>query len=89
MSRGKDREIVGLSVHMNKTVHHTYLSNYKQSFMFASADIDVCNGLTLDNNYLLQQLQNVIKSFNCQCGDNNIIKNVTPQVFLPSSEACK
>ena len=68
-SRGKVREILGLSSSMNKIVRPTYLSNYKEYLIFSASDTEGVHGLTLDSNYLLGQLNNVIKSVKLWCGD--------------------
>ena len=74
---------------MIKIVRPTYLSNDKYSLIVAAANIEGGHGLPLDHNYILDQLQLVIKAVKFWCGDNHIINNVTPQLFLPSRQACQ
>ena len=69
---------------MNKIVLPTYLSNDKESLIFSHDEIEVVHGILLDSNYLLEQLQCVIKAVKLWCGDNNILNNDIPQVFLPN-----
>ena len=52
-SRVVVREIIGLSAPMNKIGRPTYLSNDKESLIFAAADIKGGHGLPLDGNYIL------------------------------------
>ena len=72
---------------MNKIGRPTYLSNEKESLTVVAADIEGAHVLTMDSNYLLYLLQRVIKAVNCWCGDNYILNNVTPQVFMPSRQS--
>ena len=88
-SRGKVWEILGLSSPMNKIGRTTYLSNYNEYLIVASNYIESDNGLPLDSNSLLGQLQRVIKAVKFWWGDNDIINNVTHQVFTPSCQACQ
>ena len=44
---------------------------------------------TLDSSSLLDQLQCSIKSVKFWCGDNDIINNVTLQLFLPIRQLCQ
>ena len=61
---GKVRETVGFSAPMNKIGPPTYLSNDKDYLIVAAAEIEGGHGLPLDSNYILEQLQRVIKTFN-------------------------
>ena len=62
---------------MNKIGRLTYLGNFKDSLIFASAEIGSGYGLPLDSNYILGQLHNFIKDLNFWCGDNYILNYVT------------
>ena len=74
---------------MNKIVLPTYLSNEKEYLIVAAVDIERVHELPLDSNYLLEKLQRTIKTVKLWCGDNEIIKNATPQVFPPSHQECQ
>ena len=74
---------------MNKIALPTYLINEKEYLIVAAADIESEHDLLLDSNSLLEQLQIDIKAVKFWCGDNEIIKNGTPQVFPPSHQACQ
>ena len=87
--RGKVREIAGLLAPMNKTSCPTYHINDKEYLIVSASDIEGGHGLPLDSNYILWQLQHVLKAVNFWCGDNDIIKNVTHQVFTQSRQACR
>ena len=76
--------MLGLSSTTNKIGCLTYLSNDKESLIVAYADIEGGRGLTLYISYILGGLHHVIKAANFWCGDNDIINNVTPQLFQPS-----
>ena len=67
---------------MNKIGHPTYLSNDKESLIVAAAEIEGGHGLPLDSNSILDQLKHLIKAVKWWCVDNEIINDVTPQVFL-------
>ena len=56
--------------------------------MISDYEIEGVHGLPLDGNYLLGKLQHVIKAIKLWCGDNEILNSVTPQVFMPSCQAC-
>ena len=86
-SRGKVREIVGLSAPMNEIVRPTYLSNTKEYFIVTATNIEGGHCLPLESSYLLDQLQCIIKAIKCWCGYIDILKNVNPQVFLPCWQA--
>ena len=73
---------------MNKIGRPTYLSNDKEYLIVAADDIEGGHGPPLDSNYLSEQLQQAIKAVKCWCGDNYILKNTAPQVFLPTSQMC-
>ena len=88
-SRVKVREIVGLSAPMNKIGRPTYLSNDKESCIVAADENGGGCVLPLDSNYIMYQLQHVIKGVRFWCGDNDILNNITPQVFTPSRQACQ
>ena len=88
-SRGEVREILGLLATMNKIVQPTYLSNDKESLIVAAYDIECGHGPRLGVNYILEQLQCVIKTVKRWCVDNYILKNVTPQLFRPSHQSCQ
>ena len=68
---------------MKKSGFPTYLSQYKDSLMVASSEIEVAHGPPLDSQYLLDQVQRVNKAIKGHPGDNNINKN------HPSSIAAK
>ena len=72
---------------MNKIGCSNYLSNDKESLIAADSDIEGRNGLPLDSNYLLMQLQIFIKSINFWRDDNVIINNVTSQIILPTNQS--
>ena len=55
----------------------------------ATDDIGGGHHLTLDINSILEQLQRVIKAVKFWCGDNEILNNATPQVFLLNCQACQ
>ena len=74
---------------MNKIVRSTYLSNDKDSLIVEDAEIEGGRGLPLDINYLLDQFQPVINDVKLWCGDNDILNNVTPQVFPPTCQVCQ
>ena len=61
-SRGKVREIVGLSAPMNKAGLPTYLGNDKESLIDSYDEIKGGHGLPLDSNCLLEQFQRVINA---------------------------
>ena len=61
-SRGKVREIVGLSAPTNKAGIPTYLSNENESLIYSYDEIEGGYGLPLDSTYLLEQLQRVINA---------------------------
>ena len=71
---------------MNKIGLPTYLGNENDYLMVVSAEIEGGHGLPLGSNYLLEKFQNVIKAVNFWCGDNEILKNVAPQLFTPSHQ---
>ena len=85
----KVREIVGLSAPMNKIGRPTYLSNDMESLIVVAAEIEGGHGLPLESNFILGQLQCVIKAVKLLCGDNDIINNATPQLFMPSLQVCQ
>ena len=60
-----------------------------ESLIVQAADIEGVHGLPLESNSLLGKFQCVIKAFNFGCGNNDILNNVTPQVFMPSRQACQ
>ena len=68
---------------MKKSGFPTYLSQYKDSLMVASSEIEGAHGLPLDSQYLSDQLQRVNKAIKGHPGDNDINKN------HPSSIAAK
>ena len=72
---------------MNEIDRPNYLSNTKDFLIVTAAEIEGGHGLHLDSNYFLYQLQCIFKAIKCWCVDIVIIKNVTPQVFLPSRQA--
>ena len=72
---------------MNKIGRPTYLSNNKEYLIVAAYEIEGGHGLTLDSNYLLGQLQHVIKDFKFYIYDIEIPNNVTLEVFPPSRQA--
>ena len=72
---------------MNKIGRPTCLSNDKEYFVVSSSGVGGGHGLPLDINYLFGQLQCFIKDVKCWCVDNDILKNLTPQVFPPSFQA--
>ena len=74
---------------MNETGLPTYLINDKDFLIVAASDIQVGHGLVLDSNYILEHLERVIKAYNFWCGDDYIINNFTPQLFLPSCQVCQ
>ena len=74
---------------MNKIGYPTYLSNYKESLLFTASDIEVCHGPSLDSNSILDHLQRSIKAVKFWCGDNEILNNVTLQVFLIIRQLCE
>ena len=43
----------------------------------------------LDSNSLLDQLQHSIKAVKFGCGDNDILNNVTLQLFMPICKVCE
>ena len=55
-SRGKVREIVGLSAPMNEIGRPNYLSNTKEYLIVTAAGIEGGHGLPLDSSYLLYRL---------------------------------
>ena len=55
-SRVKVREIVGLSIPMNKIGRPTYLSDDKEYLIVSAADILCDHVLPLDSDYLLEKL---------------------------------
>ena len=63
-SRGKVREIVGLSAPMNKIGRPDYLSNNKKYLIVAAAEIEGFYGLSFDSNHILGQSKHVIKAIN-------------------------
>ena len=65
-------EIVKCTVQMNKSGQRTYLNEYEDSLVVASANIEGGRGLPLEWRGIEQQLQNVVKSINSQFGDYNI-----------------
>ena len=71
---------------MNKIGRPTYLSNENEYLIVSASGIEGGYGLPLDSNYLLEQLQRIIKDVKCWCGDNDILKNATPQLFSPSRQ---
>ena len=85
--QGKVRYIVGLSATMNKVGRPTYLSNDKESLIVSYHDIEGGSGLPLDINSPSEQLQLVTKAVKFLCVNNDILNNVTPQVFTPSRQA--
>ena len=72
---------------MNKIGCPTYVINDNESLIVADNYIEGGHGLPLDSNSILEQLKFFIKSVKLWCGDNYILKNSTPQVFLPSRKA--
>ena len=74
---------------MNKIGRPTYFSNDKEYLIVEADEIEGGRGLPLGSNYILEHLKRAIKAFKCLCGDNDIINKATPQVFLPSCEACQ
>ena len=85
-SRIKVREFLGLSAPINKIGLPTYRSNEKEYLIVAAAEIEGGRGLPLESNSIFKQLQRIIKAAKCWCGDNEIIKNSTPQLFMPSCQ---
>ena len=67
---------------MNKIVRPNYLCNYEESLIVVASEIEDIRGIHLDINALSEQLQLILKSIKCRCGDNDIIENIIPQVFL-------
>ena len=51
---------------MNKMGLPTYLSNDKEYLIVTDADIEGGQGLPLDNIYLLDQMQRIIKAICCR-----------------------
>ena len=74
---------------MNKIFRPNYLSNDKEYLLFVDDEIERGYGLSLDSNSLLYQLEHVVKAIKFGCGDNEILNNITPKVFLPSGQACQ
>ena len=74
---------------MNKIGIPTYLSNDKESLVVTDDEIEGGCGLLLESNFLLEQLQCVIKDVKYWYDDNYIIKNVTSPVFLLICQACQ
>ena len=54
-----------------------------------AANIEVVHDPSLDSNYILDPLQRSINAVKLLCGDNEIINDVTLQVFLPSHQVCQ
>ena len=71
---------------MNKIGIPTYLGNKKESLRVADDKIEGGNVIPLYSNSMFDQLQLVIKTVKLWCGDNEIIKNFTPQVFPPGRQ---
>ena len=66
---------------MNKIGRPNYLSNDKDYLIVADAEIEGDHVLPLEINYILEQLQRIINYVKLWYADNDIINNVTPQVF--------
>ena len=74
---------------MNKIGLPTFLSNNKEYLIVTAADIEGGHGPPLGGNCLLGKLQRSIKPVNFWCGDNDILNNITLQVFMPSCKVCQ
>ena len=74
---------------MNKIGRPTYLSNENESLIVAAADMEGDHVLLVDINFLLEQLQHVIKAIKFWCDNNDIIDSVTPQVLPPIFQVCQ
>ena len=74
---------------MNNIGRPNYLSNDKDSLIVVASDIEGDHVLPLDSNYLLDQLQHVIKAVKFWCSNNDVLNNTTPQVFLSSRQVCQ
>ena len=68
MSRSKVRQIVVLTVKMNKSGPQTYPNEDKESLVVASAKIEGGRGLSLEYHGVAHQFQNIVKAVNYRCG---------------------
>ena len=73
-SNGKVRENIIISAHRNKSGRLTYIIKDEESLIVASVEIEGGHGPLLDNHYISDQLQHVVKTSKGQCGDNDINK---------------
>ena len=73
-SNGKVRENVILSAHRNKSGRPTYIIKDEELSIVASVEIEGGHGPLLDNHYISDQLQHVVKASKGRCGDNDINK---------------
>ena len=74
---------------MNKIGLPTYFSNGEEYLIVSVDDIEGGNLLPLDINFTWEQFQPVIKSVKFWYYNNDILNNVTPQVFTPSRRECQ
>ena len=71
LSRGKVRELVGLTEAETNIRTPTYLINNEDSFMVSATDNEGGHGLPLDAHALADQLHHTIKSVKCQRNNKN------------------
>ena len=81
MSRSKVRQIVVLTVKMNKSGPQTYPNEDKESLVVASTNTEVGHGLFLDCHGVLQKFQNAIKAVKYRCGDCDIQEESSLRYF--------
>ena len=60
--------------HTKKAGLLSYLSKYKESLLFASAEVEGGHGISLESNTLSDQLESALKPVEFWRGDNNINK---------------
>ena len=81
----KVREIVNLTVQINKSGGRTYLNEDEESLVVASAKIEGGNGIPLYCCGVSQKLQNFSKDINSRCGDYDNPKNY-PSGVVPAPD---